>query len=572
MSTANPFASRPWLSSYPDDVPHDIEQVTETLTDMLANAVRRYGHRPALEFFGKVTNYSALGDQIERVAEGLHQLGVTAGDRVAIMLPNCPQHVVAFYAIVRLGAIVVEHNPLYTPRELRRMFETHGATTAIIWDKLVDSVAEFPQDIRPANIISVNMVEEMPGRMQFKLRLPLPAARTARAALTAEPTASGVITWRELKHSRRLSKRHPQPALDDLALLQYTSGTTGEPKAAKLTHQNLVANAKQGRAWVPGLREGSEVFYGVLPLFHTYGMTLCLTFGVSMGARLVLFPKFDEKLIIDAMSSTPATFFPGVPPIYEQLCRAADKGKVNLRSIRYALSGAMNLPPQTVERWEKLSGGLLVEGYGMTESSPVAAGNPMGTSRRPGTVGVPFPSTEIRVVDTEDPTRDLGIGEAGELLLRGPQVFSGYWHQPEETERVLTADGWLRTGDLVTVSEDGFITIVGRLKELIITGGFNVSPAEVEEVLLTHADIEDAAVVGLPRGSAGEIVAASIVARKGSAINLDALRAYCRERLTPYKVPRSIDIVDVLPRTMVGKVLRREVREQMIARRGVQPV
>lgn len=570
MSSKHPFAARPWLSAYPDDVPHEIGEVTESLTDMMGRAIRRYGHRPALEFFGKVTNYSALGEQIERAAQGLRELGVSAGDRVAIILPNCPQHVVAFYAVVRLGAIVVEHNPLYTSRELRKMFENHGATFAIVWDKLVDSITEFPSDVRPDAIISVNMIEAMPKSMRFKLRLPVPAARKAREALTAQPTASDITEWQELLSSRRLPRRYPKPELGDLALLQYTSGTTGEPKAAKLTHKNLVANAMQGRAWVPGLRVGEEVFYGVLPLFHAYGMTLCLTFGMSMGARLVLFPKFDTKLIIDAMAKTPATFFPGVPPIYDQLCRVAEQGKVNLRSIRYALSGAVNLPPQTVERWESHSNGLLVEGYGMTESAPVAAGNPMGRTRRPGTVGVPFPSTEIRVVDPDDPTRDLDVDQAGELLIRGPQVFSGYWHRPEETEQVLSADGWLRTGDLVTVSEDGFITIVGRLKELIITGGFNVSPVEVEEVLLTHPDIDDAAVVGLPREDGGEIVAASVALRPESAITDGEIRDYCRERLTPYKVPREIDTVDTLPRTMVGKVLRREVREQMIARRGVK--
>lgn len=569
MNSNNPFASRPWLASYPENVPHEIPEVTATLNDMIQSAVRRFGHRPALEFFGRVTNYGELGHQIDRVAEGLRELGVTKGDRVGIILPNCPQHVIVFYAIVRLGAIVVEHNPLYTPRELRKMFENHGAKTAIVWDKLVDSIAEFPTDVRPTSIISVDLVETMPKSVQFKLKLPLPQARKARAALTATPTASGIIEWETLRNSRRISRRHPQPTLDDLALLQYTSGTTGEPKAAKLTHRNLVANATQGRAWVRGLREGSEVVYGVLPLFHAYGMTLCLTFAMSIGARLVLLLNFDPKLVAEAMRKTPPTFFPGVPPMYDKLVRMAEAGKVNLRAIRSAISGAMNLPVQTVEKWESATGGTLVEGYGMSEASPIVAGNPMGPSRRPGTVGVPFPSTEIRVVDQDDPTRDLGFGEAGELLVRGPQVFSGYWHRPEETEQVLTSDGWLRTGDLVTVSEDGYITIVGRLKELIITGGFNVSPVEVEEVLITHPDVDDVAVVGLPRAEGGEYVAASVALRDRSDVTVEELRAYCKERLTPYKVPKQIDFVRTLPRTMVGKVLRREVREQMIANRGV---
>ncbi|MDI6942885.1 long-chain-fatty-acid--CoA ligase [Microbacterium barkeri] len=563
----SPYDSRPWLSAYPPEVPHEIGEVTQTLVDMMDASVAAFGRRTALEFFGAETSYRELGEQIERAAEGLRRLGVRRGDRVAIVLPNCPQHVVAFYALLRLGAIVVEHNPLYTARELRHQFEDHGARFAIVWDRVHDTVAGFPDDVRVEGIVSVDLTRALPFAMRLGLRLPLPSARAARAKLTQRPSARRVTTWESIIDARRLSRRTPRPALDDIALLQYTSGTTGSPKGAMLTHRNLRANAMQGEAWVPGLRPGAETFYGVLPLFHAYGMTLCLTFAMSIGARLVLFPTFDVDLVTKAARTSPPTFLPAVPPIYDRLARAAAQGAIDLRSIRFAISGAMSLPTATVRRWEEISGGVLVEGYGMTESSPVALGNPMGPTRRPGTVGVPFPSTDIRVVDPDDPTKDLPPGEAGELLLRGPQVFSGYWQRPAETRAALLEGGWLRTGDIATVSPDGFVTIVDRLKELIITGGFNVSPSEVEETLLSHPDVVDAAVVSLPRGQGGESVGASVVLREGAAAEPEALRDFCRTHLAAYKVPRRIDVVDELPRSLVGKVLRREVRERMVGAR-----
>ncbi|PWC03624.1 long-chain-fatty-acid--CoA ligase [Agromyces badenianii] len=562
----NAYEHRPWLAHYAEGVPPEIDEPSQTLVDVIDDAVRRFRRRTALEFFGAETSYRELGEQIASAAEGLRRLGVRAGDRVALVLPNCPQHVVAFYAVLRLGAIVVEHNPLYTPPELRHQFEDHGARVAIVWNSVADTVAEFPSDIRPEHIVAVDLTRALPFGKRMALRLPIPKARRSRAALTTTPRARGLVDWEHLTSRRALARRHPRPTLDDTAVLQYTSGTTGSPKGAVLSHRNLRANAMQGRAWVPGLVEGEEVFYAVLPLFHAYGMTLCLTFAMSIGARLVLFPKFDSGLVLDAARHSPPTFLPAVPPIYDQLVRAAVRQPRALRSIRFAISGAMSLPIATVDRWESATGGLLVEGYGMTESSPVALGNPMGPTRRPGTVGVPFPSTDIRVVDPDDPEADRPVGEPGELLVRGPQVFQGYWRRPAETAETLLPGGWLRTGDIVRVSEDGFVTIVDRVKELIITGGFNVSPSEVEAALLAHPDVRGAAVVGLPRGSGGEAVAAGVELREGAVFDEAALREFCRTSLTPYKVPRRIEPFDELPRSLIGKVLRRQVRDVLLDR------
>lgn len=560
----SPYASRPWSTSYAEGVPLDIDAPSQTLPEMLAASVAAYGKKAALEFFGATTTYRELGDQVSRAAEGLRRLGVRAGDRVALILPNSPQHVVAFYAALRLGAIVIEHNPLYTPRELRHQFEDHGARFAIVWDKIADTVAEFPSDLALEHIVSVDITAALPLGKRLALRLPIAKARAARAQLTAEPTSKRPTAWAKLLTRGALSRKHRGPQLDDIALLQYTSGTTGTPKGAVLTHANLRANAMQGRAWVPGLHDGEETFYGVLPLFHAYGLTLCLTFAMSIGAKLVLFPKYDLELVAAAAKKSPPTFLPAVPPIYDQLARAAARGTIDLTSVRFAISGAMSLPVATVDRWEAATGGLLVEGYGMTESSPVALGNPIGPSRRPGTVGVPFPSTDIRVVDPEDPSVDRPLGEAGELLLRGPQVFQGYWNRPGDTAETLLRGGWLRTGDIATVSTDGFVTIVDRLKEIIITGGFNVSPSEVEDVLTSHPDIAGAAVVALPKSQGGEDVAAAIVLRDGVELEPEAIRDFCKTRLAAYKVPRRVIVVDDLPRSLIGKVLRREVRERLM--------
>lgn len=555
---------RPWVRSYAPGVPRDIEDPRESLVDLLDNSVRRFPDLVALDFFGAATTYAELADQVSRAAEGLRRRGVGPGDRVALVLPNCPQHVVAFYAALRLGATVVEHNPLYTEEEMSFQLADHLPTAVIVWDKVAPMVHRVAVELGAETVLAVSLPDALPPLKRLALRLPLRRARETRDAMSGP--APGVERWEGVLLSPPLSSDHPRPTPGDVALLQYTGGTTGRPKAAVLTHRNLRANAAQGRAWMPGLVDGHEVVYAVLPLFHAYGLTLCLTFSMSIGATLVLLPRFDVDLVLEAMHRRPATFMPGVPPIYERLANAARERGADLDSIRYAISGAMSLPRETAELWESVTGGLLVEGYGMTETSPVALGNPASDARRIGTIGVPFPSTEARIVDRHDPSRDLPHGEAGELLLRGPQVFSGYWERPAETSEVVLADGWIRTGDVVVMDDDGFFTIVDRIKELIITGGFNVYPSEVEHALRELPGIRDAAVVGLPSGSGDEEVVAAVVLEPGSALDEEAIRVQCREHVTAYKVPRRVFTVEALPVSIIGKVLRRQVREDLLAR------
>ena len=553
---------RPWAANYQPGVPAEIELPTESLVEMLERSVREAGDRPAMEFFGRRTSYTELGEQVDRAAEGLRRLGVRSGDRVALILPNCPQHVVAFYAVLRLGAVVVEHNPLYTARELRHQFEDHQARIVIAWDKVAASLAALPADIEIDHIVSVDLLEAFPAVKRLALRLPVTRLREARAALSGP--APGTIPWKRLLRDGRIDPAHPRPEVGDLAAIQYTSGTTGRPKGAMLSHFNLYANALQGEAWMHGAEYRKEVFYAILPMFHAFGMTLYLTFGIRKQGLLVLFPKFEADLVLDAMKKSPATVYCAVPPIYERTAMAAKERGISLRSCRFCISGAMNLPDHVVELWESVSGGLLVEGYGMTESSPVALGNPFHPTRRTGTIGVPFPSTSMKVVDLLDPAVEVPQGEPGELLIAGPQVFQGYWNNPDETAKALLPGGWLRTGDIVTVDADGFTTIVDRAKELIITGGFNVSPSEVESALRLHDSIADATVFGKPLDRGGEMVVAAVELRPGSELDEEALRAHCREHLAAYKVPRRIVAILDTPRSLLGKPLRKQTRERVL--------
>ena len=560
---------RPWLASYADGVPVELELPRGSLYDLVEASIAEFPGTAALEFFGRVTTYAEMGLQIERAAEGLRLLGVQKGDTVALVLPNCPQHIVAFYAVLRIGAIVVEHNPLYTPRELRHQFEDHAAKVVIAWNNVVGTIQAFPADVAVDTIISVDVTRAMPFATRALLRLPISKARDSRKALTTN--VRGTVVWEELLKSAPIKPEIVRPDAADVALIQYTSGTTGSPKGATLTHLNLTMNAAQARAWVPTVTRGEGcVVYAVLPMFHAYGLTLCLTFAMSMGARLVLFPKFDPDLVLAVARKRPATFLPAVPPIYQRLQAAANEKGVSLQGIQISISGAMPLSASVVEPWEKETGGYLVEGYGLSETSPVLMANPVGPTRVAGTVGLPLPNTEIRVVDPANPTVDRAPGDEGELIVRGPQVFSGYWKKPEETAAVFVPasdDGadWFRTGDIVTVDEAGFVRIVDRIKEIIITGGFNVAPSEVEDTLRAHPDVSDVAVVGLPSTHSGEDVVAAVVLVDGRTLDEEAIRDFARSNLAAYKVPRRVYQLEELPRSLIGKVLRREVREKLTA-------
>lgn len=545
-----------WLQSYGAAVPAHLEYGDTTLIDNLDRAVARNGDRPALDFLGRTTTYARFGERVRRVAEGLRRLGVHAGDAVALVMPNCPQNVVAFHAVLRLGATAVEHNPLYTAGELRLPFTDHGARVAIVWDKVVPMIEQLRAGSALEHVVAVDLTVELPLAKRLALRLPLAKARAARDQLTSP--APGALRYADLESAPLLPDDHPRPVADDVALLLYTSGTAGLPKGVPLRHRNLVANCMQGVAWVRGLEEGRERFLVALPMFHAYGITIGVLAGISIAAELMLLPKPEIGLLMDAVERQVPTFVPAVPPLYHRILDEAERRGVSIRGMRYSLSGAMPLPAALIERWEAVTGGFLVEGYGLTETSPVVVGNPMAPTRRPGSIGVPFPDVEVRIADLADLSRDVPLGERGELLVKGPQVFDGYRGLPAETAAALV-DGWFRTGDVVTMAPDGFITIVDRIKEIIITGGFNVYPSEVEAVLRTHPSVADAAVVGIPDTDGSEQVVAAVILSDGAELDPEALAAHARAVLTRYKVPRRFVRVEVLPTNPMGKVLRREV-------------
>lgn len=557
--------TRPWHSSYSAGVPAEIEVPDEPLNAALDRSAATWPDRVAVDFMGATITYAELADAVARGAQALRDLGVRAGDRVAIALPNCTSHVVAFYAALRIGAVVVEHNPTYSANELAHQLADSGATVALVWEKAVSATlaAQATTDVR--TVVAVDVSADLPLVKRLALRLPVPSARRTRTALRST-VPDGTPVWHRLvAEAQPLAADHPYPTSRDVALLQYTGGTTGTPKAAVLTHRNLVANAAQGHAWT-GAVPGAETIYAVLPFFHAFGLTLCLTYATRVGATLVAFPKFDAQTVLATQRRRPGTFLPAVPPMLDRLACAAEQSRADLTSFRYAISGAMSLSAETAARWERLTGGLVIEGYGMTETSPVALGSPLSADRRPGALGLPFPSTDIKIVDQEDPTREVAPGEQGELLISGPQVFQGYWGRPEETAGQLLDGGWLRTGDVVRVDEQGFVVLVDRIKEMIVTGGFKVYPSQVEDHLRSMPGVRDVAVVGMPGGDLGEKVVAAIVMEIGHAqIELQAVRDWCSERLARYAVPRDLVILTELPRSQIGKVLRRVVRDDLIA-------
>lgn len=557
-------ATRAWTKNYAEGVPTDIEPITESLYDVLAERADSFGSSPALEFFGAEITFAQLHEHVVRFANGLRRIGVKRGDRIALVMPNCPQHVISYFAIVRLGAIVVEHNPLYTRSELLTQYKDHGAKITIAWDKVAPTVQSLAGEVDVQHVISVNMTTMMPLKLRLMLSLPVAKAKESREKLTGK--APGTVPFEKLLGQQPVPESVAGPGAQDVACLAYTSGTTGTPKGVILTHSNLLSNGRQGAVWMPDFTPGKETIYSFLPLFHSFGLLLGLTYGVVSASRVTLFPTFDPELIVAASKKHPATFIPGVPPMYDRLARVAKQNPdLDLSQATYAMSGAMTLSDPVVDRWEAVAKGKLNEGYGLTEASPFLFANPFSDKRKIGTIGLPCPSTHMKVVDPENLDREVDLGETGELLVKGPQVFQGYWNNEEETAKVLLEGGWLRTGDLVTQDEDGFVTIVDRKKELIITGGFNVAPTEIEQVLNSFESIAESAVVGIARGTTGaEIITAVVILEEGAEFDEAAVREHAREHLAEHKVPRNYIVWDELPKSLLGKVLRRQVKEKIM--------
>ncbi|NUR29077.1 MAG: AMP-binding protein [Catenulispora sp.] len=564
--STDPYADRPWLKFYAAGVPTDVTIPSVPVTRLLDDAADEFGDRTALVFFGRKTSYRHLRQDVDRLAGALRALGVERGDRVALVLPNCPAAVTAFFAIGRLGAVVVACNPLYTDSELRHQLTDSGAKVAIVFDGAYATLDAARPGTALEHVISVCLADFLPSFKRKLLDLPLGAAREKRERLiTALPPGARAIPYTELlATSPGPVEQVPVDPAHDLAVLQYTGGTTGRPKGAMLTHRNLVANAHQVQAWDPHAQPGRESVLCVLPLFHVYGLMLCVVTGVLLGGTLVLLPTFDPELVLDAVKHERPTVFPGVPPIYSKLLEHPKIGKYDLRSIRTCISGAMRLPVDTIDAFQAATGGRLAEGYGMTESSPVTLANPLNSNARPGTIGLPLPNTHVKIVDEFRQDRVLPIGAAGELVVFGPQLFQGYWNQEDET-RLALRNGWLYTGDIAVMSPDGYVTLIDRKRDVVIASGFSIYPSEIEDVLREHPAVYDAAVIGVPDAYRGETVKAVVQLAEGMSVTAAELDVFCHQHLAPYKVPKLFAFRDDLPRNMIGKVLRRVLREEHAA-------
>ena len=568
------YADRPWVGSYPEGVPADFEFPRVPLTRLLDDAASSYPTNVALAFLGRKLTYKQLKDEVDRFASALAGLGVGKGDRVAIVLPNCPQNVITFFAALRLGAVVVEHNPLYTEPELRHQLRDCGAKVVVCLDRVYETLAKVQKDTDLEHIIVTSVADYLPTGARLKLRLPIAKAKKARREVATDlPKGAPVKQFAALLKGAGIPARQVSvDAEHDLALLQYTGGTTGPAKGAMLTHYNLVCNAYMNRLWDVDAKAGKEITLAVLPLFHAYGLTVAMTGTVLIGGTLVLLPRFDLDAVFAAIDEWKPTTFPGVPPIYKAIADSPKAKQHDLRSLRLCVSGAMKLPVEIQEQFEKVSGARLIEGYGLTETSPSTHANPVRGPRRPGSIGLPLTGTRCRIVDQEDSSKDVAPGQPGELAVAGPQVFRGYWNR-EDAGDIFTADGFMLTGDVAVMDDDGFFSIVDRKKEMIIAGGFNIYPSEVEEVLFAMPGVADAVVIGVPDKYRGETAKAFIVKAAGSDLSQDDVTAHCAASLAAYKVPKLIEFRTDLPRTVVGKVLRRVLveEERVKAEKSVMP-
>jgi long-chain acyl-CoA synthetase len=539
------YAAKPWLKNYDLWAPAEINPPNQPLYQILQIASGAYREKPAVAFMGAFIDFGEAKKLVDLLATALQKLGVVKGDRVGIMLPNCPQYLLSFFAVVRLGAIVVNVNPIYTPREVEMVAKDSGMRAIIALDLLAPNIFGIRANTAIEHVIVTSLLDYS--------ATPDKAPPTPEGALSFKSLIGGV-------DEVDLPRVEIDPA-EDVAVLQYTGGTTGVPKGAMLTHRNLYTNTLQSWAWAgPLTRQGDERYLMVIPYFHIYGQTVGLLLGAWNGAMQIPIPKFDPNLLIEAIKQYKPTFFPGAPTLYISMLNHPEIKSCGLENVRRFNSGSAPLPLEVIERFEKMSGAMLYEGYGLTEASPTTHSTPTLAKRKIGSIGLPFPSTDCKIVDLETGERVVPVGEAGELCVRGPQVMKGYWNRPEETAIALR-DGWLYTGDVARMDEDGFFYIVQRKKDMIIVSGFNVYPNEVEDVLFTHPAVLEAAVIGVPDQYRGEAVKAFITLRPGANATADEVIEFCRANLAKYKVPSLIEFMPSLPKSAVGKVLRRELRE-----------
>ncbi|ANU23637.1 AMP-binding protein [Planococcus donghaensis] len=558
------MTEKPWLAHYPPEVPHTLTYPSMPVQEYLTQAYKKYPQKVAVHFMGKELSYEELYQSSMKFANYLQKLGIKKGDRVSIMLPNCPQAVISFYGILYAGGIVVMTNPLYTEREIVYQMNDAGAKAIISLDILFPRISKALKETQLENVIITGIKDYL----TFPKNLVYPFIQKKQYGMTVKVEHRGInhLFTEIMKTAQPTVVETPFDFEEDLALLQYTGGTTGSPKGVMLTHKNLISNATMCDSWLYKCKKGEETIMGIIPLFHVYGLTTVLILSVMLGNKMVLLPKFDPETALKTINKQKPTLFPGAPTLYIGLMNHPDIAKYDLSSIEACLSGSAPLPAEVQEKFEALTGGKLVEGYGLTETSPVSHSNLVWGERTKGSVGLPYPDTDSKIFQTGT-TTPVPNGEIGEIAIKGPQVMKGYWNKPEETAATIV-DGWLLTGDLGYMDDEGHFFIVDRKKDMIIAGGFNIYPREIEEVLYEHEAVQECVVAGIPDPYRGETVKAYIVLKEGYTVTEEELNAYCREQLASFKVPRIYEFRKELPKTAIGKILRRSLVDEEVAKQN----
>lgn len=552
-----------WTKHYEDGVPNELRFEEITVVDFLERSASRFPNNPAVTLKGKTLTYRELKNQVDRFATGLTKLGVKKDTKVALWMPNIPQMVISYYAVLKLGAQVVMTNPLYVEREVIHQFNDSGAEVVVtcdfLWHYKLKGVMDKVPELK--NVV----VTSIPDYLKWPLNWLAPLKLKKTKQFVKVPIGGNVHSFTKMIAENTPILETPELKLDDLAMLQYTGGTTGVSKGAMLTHRNISVNAQQCMSWFVSVKLGHEVLLACLPYFHVFGMTVSLNWPVFAGAHIVLMPNpRDIPDMVKNIEKYKVTLYPSLPALYNAINSFPNIDKRDLSSVRCCFSGSAPLPVDVLEKFEELTGGRITEGFGLTETSPATHVNPLFGLRKPGSVGIPLPGTEMKVVDIETGTKTLPLGAEGELCLKGPQVMKGYWQRPYETEEVLK-DGWLYTGDLARIDDDGFTFIVGRKKDMILSCGYNIYPDEIDSVLFAHPDVMEAATIGVPDKKRGETVKSYVVLKPEATSTVEDIVAHCRRDLAPYKVPRNVEILDSIPKSSMMKILRTELRSREVS-------
>lgn len=560
------MTEKPWLAHYDEDVPHHIDYPQVPIFHFLEESAQKYPDRACTIFKGARISFAEMNRITNALANALVKMGIKKGDRVGIFMPNTPQFVMAYFAILKAGGVVVATNPLYSHHEIEHQLNDAGVEVMFVMTNFYKTIKEVQPKTRVRKIIATNIKETLPSLLRILFTL-----TKEKKDGHAVKLANGDVWMKDLIVAYHEAGR---PAVevtpDDVALFQYTGGTTGLPKGAVALHRNLVANALQIRYWMPDAIDGEEVVLMAIPLFHVYGMVVGMLFAMTVSATMVMVPNpRDLKDVLTNISTYHATIFPGVPTLYNAINNHPDvlAGKYELRSIKACISGSAPLMRETKEKFEALTGGVVFEGYGLSEAPTATHCNPIRGENRTGSIGMPLPDVDVRIVSLDDGVTVMPVGEPGEMVIAGPQVMRGYHNMPTETANTLR-DGWLYTGDIAYMDEDGYFYIVDRKKELIKPGGYQVWPREVEEAISSHPKVLEVGVAGIPDPYRGETVKAWVVLKPGETATADEIKDWCRERLAKFKVPTHIEFRDELPKTTVGKILRRELVRQHMETEG----